>query len=134
MGEKHMRTWTEAAKTAQREAIKRWKPWAKSTGPRTPEGKRRVALNSRKHGSVSVKARKVLRSALRAQRECCKIFAMMRTVSKLEKNEKQTIMLTNLCRLFQDFNAHFIWGLRAWNRLQKVEGGVLLPVPSALKL
>lgn len=32
------------------ELIQRWKPWEKSTGPRTPEGKRRVAMNAYRGG------------------------------------------------------------------------------------
>jgi hypothetical protein len=37
--------WDEARKAKQREAIHRWKPWEKSTGPRTEEGKAESAAN-----------------------------------------------------------------------------------------
>lgn len=37
--------WTEERRAKQREAIQRWKPWEKSTGPKTPEGKAQAALN-----------------------------------------------------------------------------------------
>jgi hypothetical protein len=40
-------------KEKQRIAIQRWKPWTASTGPKTPEGKSKVALNSLKHGRRS---------------------------------------------------------------------------------
>ena len=50
-----MRIWTEAAKQAQREAIKRWKPWSKSTGPRTETGKTRSSHNARKADRPSIK-------------------------------------------------------------------------------
>jgi hypothetical protein len=30
--------------------IRRWKPWEKSTGPRTPEGKARSSINRRQGG------------------------------------------------------------------------------------
>lgn len=30
--------------------IKKWKPWEKSTGPRTPEGKAKAAKNAYKGG------------------------------------------------------------------------------------
>lgn len=42
--------WTEERKRKQAEAIRRWKPWEKSTGPKTEEGKARVSLNAWKHG------------------------------------------------------------------------------------
>ncbi|PTB28457.1 hypothetical protein C9I56_13200 [Paraburkholderia caribensis] len=43
------RRWTPEQKAAQASAIKRWKPWEKSTGPRTEEGKAIVAENALKH-------------------------------------------------------------------------------------
>lgn len=43
--------WTEERRRKQAEAIRRWKPWEKSTGPKTPEGKKRTRLNALKNGS-----------------------------------------------------------------------------------
>jgi hypothetical protein len=37
----------------QAELIRRWKPWERSTGPRTEEGKARVARNAFKGGARS---------------------------------------------------------------------------------
>jgi hypothetical protein len=37
--------WTDERKAKQRIAIQRWKPWEKSTGPRTEYGKRETANN-----------------------------------------------------------------------------------------
>lgn len=37
--------WTDERKTKQREAIHRWKPWTKSTGPKTERGKAESASN-----------------------------------------------------------------------------------------
>ena len=34
-----MPRWTPAARAAQAAKIRGWKPWANSTGPRTPQGK-----------------------------------------------------------------------------------------------
>lgn len=46
MGQK----WTEERRRAQAERIRKTKPWEKSTGPRTAEGKARASLNAFKHG------------------------------------------------------------------------------------
>ena len=37
--------WTDERKAKQREAIQRWKPWEKSTGPRTERGKSEARAN-----------------------------------------------------------------------------------------
>lgn len=39
--------WTPERRAKQAEAIHRWKPWEKSTGPRTAEGKARSSMNAR---------------------------------------------------------------------------------------
>ena len=44
------RTWTIEQKEKQRQAIKGWKPWEKSTGAKTPEGKAAVSKNAYKGG------------------------------------------------------------------------------------
>lgn len=37
--------WTPERRERQAEAIRRWKPWEHSTGPRTIEGKSRAKMN-----------------------------------------------------------------------------------------
>ena len=44
------RNWTLEQRQRQSEAIKRWKPWEKSTGPKSPEGKGRASGNAFKGG------------------------------------------------------------------------------------
>jgi hypothetical protein len=39
-------SWTDARKTEQGEAIRRWRPWDQSSGPKTHEGKAIVGQNS----------------------------------------------------------------------------------------
>ena len=38
--------WTLERRKRQAELIREWKPWAKSTGPRSPEGRQRVSRNA----------------------------------------------------------------------------------------
>lgn len=37
--------WTPSRQAAQSAAIRQWRPWERSTGPRTADGKRRVSRN-----------------------------------------------------------------------------------------
>ena len=58
------RTWTPEQRQQQREAIQRWKPWERATGPKSSEGKARVSRNGWRGGS-----RQMLRELGRALRE-----------------------------------------------------------------
>lgn len=44
--------WSPKRRKKARAAIHRWKPWLSSTGPRTREGKARVAQNANKGAAV----------------------------------------------------------------------------------
>lgn len=48
--------------------IKSWKPWEKSTGPKTQEGKEVCKMNAEKHGMRGFKWQ-FLRQALKEQEE-----------------------------------------------------------------
>ena len=39
--------------------IQRWKPWNKSRGPKTTNGKERSKMNARKHGMRSIEAQEM---------------------------------------------------------------------------
>lgn len=39
-------TWTSERRAKQSQAIRQWKPWSKSTGAKTPEGKAIVSMNA----------------------------------------------------------------------------------------
>jgi len=50
------RGWTPERRAKMRAAIHRWRPWEKSTGPKTEVGKAKVAGNAFKHGHRSAAA------------------------------------------------------------------------------
>ena len=43
--------WTEKRRARQSNLIHQWRPWEKSTGPKTPKGKCRISLNAFKGGT-----------------------------------------------------------------------------------
>ena len=45
-----MHGWTLERRNRQAELIRQWKPWVKSTGPKSQEGKQRVARNAWRGG------------------------------------------------------------------------------------
>ena len=63
--------WTAERRERQREAIKRWKPWLKSTGPTSPEGKAAAARNAFAGGEMAGFRQivKKMDEVLRRQRE-----------------------------------------------------------------
>lgn len=65
-------SWTNARRARQAKLIQRWRPWERSTGPRTNRGKARAARNALKHGERSAAAiafTRQLRRYLRAVAE-----------------------------------------------------------------
>ena len=64
------RTWTPEQRKRQAEAIRRWKPWRQSTGPKSAEGKARVSGNAYTGGEWAKlrQAIKELNQALREQK------------------------------------------------------------------
>lgn len=63
--------WTPERRKKQSEAIKRWKPWNQSTGPKSPEGKAAVSRNAFTGGHTVLMRQiiKELNQAMREQRE-----------------------------------------------------------------
>ena len=71
--------WTPERRARQAEQIRKWKPWEKSTGPKTPDGKAKSARNGDPCG-VLAEARAEVRDLrqwanelLREQRELMKL-------------------------------------------------------------
>ena len=63
--------WTPERRKRQSEAIRRWKPWQQSTGPKSPEGKALVARNAWTggHRAHLRNLTKMLNAAVQASRE-----------------------------------------------------------------
>jgi hypothetical protein len=68
-----VRNWTLEQRHRQRELIQRWKPWTKSTGAKTFEGKKRSAQNAFKTG------------------KSLEIREMIKQLNKLLKDQKELI-------------------------------------------
>lgn len=66
--------WTDERRRKQAQAIRRWKPWEKSTGPKSPEGKQAASMNSTTHGATTKAAK-----------------AMIREISTLTKNSNKLL-------------------------------------------
>ena len=63
--------WTPERRQRQAELIRQWKPWAKSTGPRSLEGKERVSRNAWTggHRAQLREMSKLVNAEIRASRE-----------------------------------------------------------------
>lgn len=61
-------SWSPERRARQAEAIKRWRPWERSTGPRTAEGKAVSARNAFRGG-----LRAYMRQVREFLRECRKL-------------------------------------------------------------
>ena len=61
-------TWTPEQRQRQAEAIKRWKPWEQSTGPKCAQGKAAVSGNAYTGGEWA-KLRECVRKLNQALRE-----------------------------------------------------------------
>ncbi len=70
--------WTPERRARQAQLIHQWEPWAKSTGPRSKEGKSAVSRNALKHGMRSAEweaQQRALNEAIRELRDrCCEMF------------------------------------------------------------
>ncbi|TAN11550.1 MAG: hypothetical protein EPN34_07055 [Burkholderiaceae bacterium] len=66
-----MNGWTLERRKRQSEAIRRWKPWERSTGPRTEAGKAKTSRNGYKGGQRQRlrELRRIINAEIRAARE-----------------------------------------------------------------
>jgi hypothetical protein len=71
-------TWTPERRAAQSARLKALKPWEKSTGPKTAEGKSRSRLNALKHGERSLLMQRAT-EMLKHQREFMRLARLLVT-------------------------------------------------------
>jgi hypothetical protein len=80
--------WTEERRRKQAEAIRQWKPWEKSTGPKTAEGKAVCSRNAVKNPDLH-DALKEINEALRGSaafiRHVNRFIALMELRPRLEQ-------------------------------------------------
>ena len=67
------RYWTPEQRQRQRELIQRWKPWTKSTGAKTQQGKKRSSQNAYKTGK-SLEVRELIKQINKLLREQQKLI------------------------------------------------------------
>lgn len=73
MHSSEVKGWSAARRARQAEAIRQWKPWEKSTGPKSEEGKRQSAMRGYKGGT-----RDLLRELARLLREQAEALKQIR--------------------------------------------------------
>jgi hypothetical protein len=104
--------WSSERRAKHAAAIRRWKPWMKSTGPKTAAGKARAAQNAYKHGGRARPAR-LLHEALAAQRSCVRHVVLYARLRKNATNELLARIRSRIhlmdrtfhVRLYQSLNA-----------------------------
>lgn len=84
----HKSSWTPERRAAARERALKNKPWEKSTGPRTKQGKRVSSGNAFRHGLRSEVYRQI-KTYLRDQQEFMRIMVKMddKTRKMMQSNE-----------------------------------------------
>ena len=78
-------TWSAERRARQAELVKTWRPWLRSTGPKTPTGKTKSAANAVKHGVRSRQTIAELRQLRQALRRCRNSTALARAARRRTK-------------------------------------------------
>jgi hypothetical protein len=88
--------WTEERRKKQAEAIRKWKPWEKSTGPRTEAGKNISRLNACRHRpAAEVEMLIAAYGMFRGNRDfVIHVNKLAAALAKLDAGNKRTIKKT----------------------------------------
>lgn len=97
MTDKHKSSWTPERRQAARERALKNKPWQKSTGPRTKEGKRISAGNAFRHGYRSGIFLEI-ETYLKDQRE------FMKTAIRMDEKTRKMMSSNELIRDLMNLN------------------------------
>lgn len=81
--------WTPERRAKQSAMMRRLKPWTRSTGPKTPQGKKRSSLNAYKHGMRSAALLR-LRAVMAMQSRWLKTCVLQPPLQK-QNHDKRTI-------------------------------------------
>lgn len=91
--------WSPARRAKHAAAIQRWKPWAKSTGPRTRSGKAISAQNALKHGRYALQHR-LFAQGLAAQRASLRVLLLHRRLQILNPRNELLPRLAAMARKY----------------------------------
>ncbi len=83
--------WTERRKKQQACAIRRWKPWEKSTGPQSQVGKKKTSMNALKEGHRAASAKEIV-TALRYHRAFLKHMTDSLKADEVEARARNKLM------------------------------------------
>lgn len=72
--------WTDERRRKQAEAIRRWRPWERSTGPITEQGKLASSTNSLKHGATTKTVMDAMRELRQMDRQTREVLNTIETL------------------------------------------------------
>lgn len=120
--------WSDARRARHAAAIRRWKPWAKSTGPRTVDGKAKSAQNAYKYGGRAIETR-LMHQALAAQNQFRRGALLYARLAKISgTNELLKGLAPRLRTLDRIFHVRMHQSLKMADIMQK---SCFLPPPAA---
>jgi hypothetical protein len=111
--------WTPERRAKQSEAIRKWKPWARSTGPKTAPGKARSAANANVRWAPTTPDRMVRYALRRHSRFLQNLNDYLRFSKKFPSCELLKPWAATLYRQGEDAGNHLCIALVADDIMQK---------------